>query len=234
MNALDQLSLRRYGASPGSHSHDHFQVLLGLSGALELEVEGRGVRVASGSGCVIAPGYRHDFESIHGSLCLVLDSAHPAWAQCADLRGAVVPPAQALPLVRYLASALQQGRPLAQAHGPALLREAWLGDGPEPAPAPTARRRTVDWLALQQWAARQWHTDLTVADLAAQVHLSPSQFAARCRDEQGMGAMAWLRSLRLAQARLLRGSGMAVAEVARRTGYRSPSALTAALRRTGH
>ena len=85
--------------------------------------------------------------------------------------------------------------------------------------------------ALQQWAARQWHTELTVADLAAQVHLSPSQFAARCRDDQGMGAMAWLRGQRLAQARLLRGTGMAVAEVARRTGYRSPSALTAALRR---
>ena len=39
---------------------------------------------------------------------------------------------------------------------------------------------------------------------------------------------------RLAHARLLRGTGMAVAEVARRTGYRSPSALTAALRRTHH
>ena len=39
------LSLRHYGASPGSHSHDHFQILLGLSGALDLEVAGRGVRV---------------------------------------------------------------------------------------------------------------------------------------------------------------------------------------------
>lgn len=50
-------------------------------------------------------------------------------------------------------------------------------------------------------------------------------------DDQGMGAMAWLRGLRLAQARVLRSTGMAVAEVALRTGYRSPSALTAALRR---
>lgn len=232
MATPDQLSLRRYGASPGSHSHDHFQILLGLSGTLELEVEGRGVRVASGSGCVIAPGHRHDFESIHGSLCLVLDSAHPAWAQCVGLRGALAPPAQALPLAHYLASALQQGRPLALAHGPALLREAWLASGPAPMPPPTARRRPIDWAALQQWAAQQWHTDLTVADLATQVHLSPSQFAARCQGDQGMGAMAWLRSQRLAHARLLRGTGMAVAEVARRTGYRSPSALTAALRRT--
>lgn len=234
MGAAESLSLRRYGASPGSHSHDHFQILLGLSGALDLEVAGHGVRVAPGGGCVIAPGDRHDFESSRGSVCLVLDSAHPGWAQCASAQLTTALPTDALPLAHYLASALQQGHPLALAHGPALLREAWLGSGPEPTPPPGARRRPIDWPALQQWAAQQWHNDLTVADLAAQVHLSPSQFAARCRDDQGMGAMAWLRSQRLAQARLLRGSGMAVAEVARRTGYHSPSALTAALRRAGH
>ena len=109
MNTSDQLSLRRYGASPGSHSHGHFQILLGLSGTLELEVEGCGVRVASGSGCVIAPGHRHDFESLHGSLCLVLDSVHPDWAQCAGRRDTVAPPAQTLALAHYLASALQSG-----------------------------------------------------------------------------------------------------------------------------
>ncbi len=70
-----------------------------------------------------------------------------------------------------------------------------------------------------------------MADLAAQVHLSPAQFAARCRQEQGLAAMAWLRGLRLEQAQWLRTRGLPVAEVARRTGYRSPSALTAALRR---
>jgi len=69
--ADDALSLRQYGASPGSHSHGHFQILLGLAGVLDLEVEGRGLRVASGGGCVIEPGARHDFESVHGSLCLV-------------------------------------------------------------------------------------------------------------------------------------------------------------------
>lgn len=241
MDALaGSLSLRRYGASPGSHSHAHFQILLGLSGALELEIEGCGLRVGPGGGCVIAPGDRHDFASARGSLCLVLDSSHPDWARCATQRAIVAhaaPPAPALPLARYLATALQQGRPLAQAHGPALLREAWLADhltaAPPQSPAGHARRRPIDWAALEHWAAQQWHIPLTVADLAQRVHLSASQFAARCRDDRGISAMAWLRGLRLEQARLLRDSGLAVAEVARRTGYRSPSALTAALRRAG-
>jgi len=230
------LSLRHYGASPGSHSHDHFQVLLGLWGALELEVAGRGVRVAPGGGCVIAPGDRHDFESSSGSVCLVLDTTHPAWAQCAVQPGNAAPPADALALARYLASALQQGRPLAATHGPALLLEAWLEGSAQHniPPRDASRRRRIDWAALQQWVAQQWHRDVCVADLAAQVHLSPSQFSARCREAHGMGAMAWLRDQRMAQARLLRSGGMAVAEVARRTGYRSPSALTAALRRANH
>jgi len=46
-----------------------------------------------------------------------------------------------------------------------------------------------------------------------------------------LGAIEWLRQQRLAHARLLRASGMPVAAVASATGYRSPSALTAALRR---
>lgn len=233
MDTAGSLSLRRYGPSPGSHSHGHFQVLLGLAGALDLEVDGRGMRVVSGGGCVIAPGAHHDFEASGGSLCLVLDSSDLGWTRCTAPTLEMAPPPPALTLARYLASALQQGRPLAQAHGPTLLLEAWLPASRTLTPAEdaSARRRAIDWPALRQWAARHWHRPLSVADIAQQVHLSPSQFAARCREEHGQGAMAWLRSQRLEHAQLLRSGGMAVAEVARRTGYRSPSALTAALRR---
>jgi transcriptional regulator GlxA family with amidase domain len=48
-----------------------------------------------------------------------------------------------------------------------------------------------------------------------------------------MGPLEWLRLQRLTRARQLRDAGLAVKDVARRTGYRSPSALTAALRRSG-
>lgn len=233
MHTARSLSVRRYGAAPGRHSHGHFQILLGLSGALDLVVEGRDQRVMPGDGCVIAPGDWHDFESTQGSLCLVLDTTQPAWAQCTGLQPRKAPAAHALPLAQYLASAVQQGHRLAQTHGPALLLEAWLSHTSAPAlPAlQSLRRRTIDWTALQQWVAQQWHNDLTVADLAARVHLSPGQFSARCRDDQGLSAMAWLRHQRLVHAKWLRSTGVAVGEVARRTGYRSPSALTAALKR---
>jgi AraC-like DNA-binding protein len=223
------LSLRDYGASRGSHAHDHFQVLIGLAGVLELEVEGRGARVGAGDARVVAPGDRHDFESRSGSRCLVLDTRQPTWARCAGRPPADVARLQAL--AQYLATCTRhpQTSVLALQQGPALLLEAWSAG----ALANGRSRRSIDWTALAAWARSRWHEALSVADLASVACLSPGQFAERCRDEQGVSAMHWLRALRLAHARELRLAGVGVAETARRTGYRSPSALTAALRRLG-
>ena len=223
MNA-PSLSLRRYGASHGSHAHEHFQVLLGLDGVLELEVQGRGRRIAAGQGCVIAPGERHDFESREGSRCIVLDTSHAAWERCAW-----EPPhkAQALALGRALDHALQQRGSLAQHYGPALLLQAWQS----PPQAPSRYQRPIQWEQLATWTQQRLHEPLSVAQLAAQVFLSPTQFAARCRRETGLSVMQWLRRQRLALALQLRGRGLSVADTALHCGYQSPSALTAALRR---
>lgn len=228
MTGHDQLSIRAYGASHASHAHAHAQVLFGLDGTLELEVEGRGRRIGPGDACHVPAGDRHDFESRTGSRCLVLDSTRADWSRCADT------PASArrlAALVRFLAeSAGSQPAPahsLAWQFGPLLLLEAW-GE-------PAARRagvRPIDWKALSAWAAAHWHeATLDVADLARCTHLSPSQFTLRCRQETGLAPMQWLRMQRLAHARQLQRGGLGVAESARRSGYRSPSALTAALRR---
>jgi AraC-like DNA-binding protein len=223
------LSLRAYGASRGSHAHDHFQVLIGLAGVLELEVEGRGARVSVGEAQVVVPGDRHDFESRSGSRCLVLDTRHPMWSRCAERAPADASRLQALAQFLALCAQHPESSVMALQHGPVLLLEAWGAAAPVP-----SRSRPIDWTALAGWARGHWHEPLGVADLARMVCLSPSQFAQRCRDEQGVSAMQWLRMLRLAHARELRLGGMGVAETARRTGYRSPSALTAALRRLDH
>jgi AraC-like DNA-binding protein len=218
------LSLRHYGASHGSHAHDHFQVLLGLDGVLELEVQGRGQRIGTGQGCVIAPGERHDFEARSGSRCLVLDTAQTGWAHCP---AQPTQAAQALALAHYLAQALQDPDSLAQHYGPLLLLDAWR----TPSPLPKRYERPIDWAQLAVWTGQHLHEPLSVAQLAQQVFLSPSRFAERCRRETGLSVMQWLRSQRLALAVQLRDDGTSVTETALRCGYQSPSALTAALRR---
>lgn len=224
--AHDPLSVRAYGASPGSHDHDHFQILVGLDGVLELEVAGRGQRIAAGDGCVVPPGERHDFESRSGARCLVLDTRAAEWASAG-----LAPTAATRALAKYLAEACTRGLPRAQLLGPALLLETWQPVSGRAWPT-TRPRRAIDWADLAHWAGSRWaHQHIEVADLAARVHLSPAQFAARCRDELGQSTQQWLRGLQLDHARALRAQGISVADAARRSGYRSPSALTAALRR---
>jgi transcriptional regulator GlxA family with amidase domain len=83
------------------------------------------------------------------------------------------------------------------------------------------------------WVQSRLDRPVSVAELAQRVHLGVSQLTLRCHEANGMGPQEWLRAQRLSRARQLRDMGLAVNEVARRTGYRSPSALTAALRKSG-
>lgn len=223
---LGALSVRHYGPSHGSHAHDHFQVLLGLDGALELEVEGRGQRIGTGHGCVIVPGDRHDFEAKRNARCLVLDTTAPEWALAS---GSPAHPDTAMALGQYLHAALGAGDNLAKHYGPLLLLNCWL--------PPTSRagrqyrsRREIDWQALTTWLESQMHRPLAVADLAAHVFLSPTQFAVRCQQETGLRPMQWIRTLRLQRALNLRTQGRSWAAIAPLCGYQSASALNAALR----
>ncbi len=223
----DVMNLRCYGASHGSHTHDHFQILLGLEGELALEVQGLGRYISPGEGCVIQPGQRHDFEARQGAQCLVLDTTHPAWAKCSDYPAH---PGVAMALAAYLKLALSLGQPRTLELAPQLLLDCW-----QPASAaPPRNGRPIDWPTLTAWARWHWHEPLRVSDLAVQVNLSPSQFTERCRQQTGCSPMLWLRQLRLTHARALRAQGLSVGETAQLCGYQSASALTAALKAQAH
>ena len=225
------LNLRRYGASPGSHAHEHYQVLWGWDGALELDVEGRGARMTAGLVAVIPPGARHDFWAARHerapARCFVLDTAESALEPLAGRVWSTDP--GLTHLLRYFDS--RGAEPLPDAAIELLSASLWAGQPAEQA-MPRAGR-SIDWARLQAWVDAHLDAPLDVAMLAAQVHLSPSQFAARCVAERGLPPLAWLRARRLVAARRLRERGVPVAEVAARCGYRSPSALTAAMRRAG-
>lgn len=223
---MNTLTLRHYGASPGSHAHPHFQVLLGLEGELELEVGGKAQRVLPGGGCVITPGERHDFEARGSSHCLVLDTTQTAWANC---KSAAPRPDSALALAAYLRLALQHQQHWTIQNAASLLLDCWQ----IPPQNTLSRGRKIDWQALTDWAQTHLHQPLTVANIASQAFLSPTQFATRCRDEVGLSPMQWLRDLRLARARALRAGGLDTALTAKHCGYQSASALLHAMRSNG-
>lgn len=215
------LAVRSYGEPRGTHVHDYFQVLWALQGTLDLEIEGKGAALSQGEALLLRPGERHDFESRQGSRCLVLDTRDPLWAN----RPVRPLHAQAVHhLACYLAAAMEQ-QPQVPGLGLLLLGQSWGGLQER-----RRSRRDVDWAELTRWVLANLAHPLSAADLAARVFLSESRFRRRCVESLGCSPMQWVRALRLEQARALRAAGLSAAEAARRVGYRSVSAMRAAMK----
>ncbi len=230
------LTLRHYNRTWLGHSHAHAQLVCGLRGHLGLELGGRTHRVRPQDVAVIPGDCYHVCASDDNAQCLVVDLPAARWMDihlherhasvALWLRAPRVEPmpAAARHLVRWLATAALDDPVIGQ-QGAALLLAA-LAASREPADAPA--RLPLDQIdALID--ARMRHP-LQVADLAAVAALSPTHFHARFQAELGQTPMDYVRERRLARGRQMLSHGdLPIAEVARQTGYASPSAFTAAL-----
>lgn len=203
---LDPALLRRYDAEGGRHAHAHAQVLFGVEGRLEMEVEGRPAWVDGRCGLVVPAGEMHAYHAPRAALVLVLDCAPgPATAR---LRRFALPPGWA------------GARPNAETLLDTALRAPTLGP---------RRRLDLDELAerIDADLARPW----CVADLATACCLSPQRLRARFAEAGGGSPLEFVRARRLDRATALLRRGQALEAVALAVGYRSASALSAALRR---
>lgn len=198
-------SLRRYLGEPARHSHDHAQILLGLHGSLELEIEGRAARIDPTCGLLIPPGAAHLYQARRAAQVWVIDA--PADAGLARLRHFALPPGWST------ASPAAELLDLARA-----------------APRALPRRALDPELIAQQLAGRL-HEAWPTTRLAALVALSPSQFHARWLALTGRTPQDWLRDRRLDAATRLLRQGCALDAAALQVGYRSASALGVALQR---
>ena len=217
--------LRTFGQESHLHAHDHFQVVWAHRGHLEVDIDGQRNVLRPGRVIVIAPGERHGLSAERGTRCLILNSTHDEHARTlAPLAGSArsIHPSTSH-LINFLAAQPQVREPAIEmliaslaTSTPLLKREL---------------RRKIDWSGLNEWIDARLDEPLSVAALAEHVHLSTAQFALRCRAELGTSAIALVRARRLAHARRLLDAGTPVYQAADECGYRSPSALTAALRR---
>lgn len=198
-------SLRRYRGDHGAHAHEHAQLLFGLQGSLEVEVDGRLARVDAETGLIVPAGARHASLARRGALVWVLDApvAHglERW--------------RAFRLPAPLAPCLPTDTLLALATG---------------APRALPRRR-LDPALLAAQVRQHLHEPWPAARLAAACALSLPQFHARWPALTGATPQAWLRGLRLDEAERLLRAGRTAEAVAARVGYASASALLFALRR---
>ncbi|WP_434635069.1 AraC family transcriptional regulator [Chromobacterium sp. CV08] len=211
-----QVELLHYGSDSVRHAHDdHQQWVIGLEGALELELDGVSYRNAAGEAVCIPAGVAHCYAGAAGNRQLVLNL--PACGGAA--RQLTLPPA-ARELAQWAAR-----HPPAEAGQSALagLLLGWLAPS-EPTAFLLAPR-------LDRFLASRLARPLTVADMAAACHLSASHLHARLKAETGLTPMAYLCRMRMERARrLLRTGSGSVLDVALQVGYQSASAFGAAYR----
>ncbi|SFD70482.1 AraC family transcriptional regulator [Paracidovorax konjaci] len=228
-------TLRRYSGEHAAHAHDHAQVLIGVQGRMELEVQGRAAFVDAACGIVIPAGAVHGYLALPGARFCVIDAAPQPGLD--RLRRFAVP-AEARHGLGLAAGALE-------AEGGALpgLPGVWtlpIGDGARVAAqfcallgrAPRIlARRALPLERLQQAVSAALHEPWPTARMAALCHMSPQRFHARWLELAGSTPQAWLRGLRLdaAAQRLARGQRLEDAALA--CGYATASALASALRR---
>ncbi|MBO3277203.1 AraC family transcriptional regulator [Pseudomonas schmalbachii] len=230
------LSLRRYNHEHLAHSHEHAQLVLGLSGRLDFEIGGRGSLVTCQTLAVVPRETHHACASPQGSHCLVLDlededdllqtlGLHAdAGRRLLERPGPVRLSPNQEQLVGWLAGSPLQD-PVIARQGAILLLASLAADCER-----TAEAAQLPLASLDSYIDRHSGHPLQVADLARLTGLSSARFHARFLAETGQTPMDYVRSRRLHHAlEMLRGTHLPVGEIAARVGYASQSAFTAAL-----
>jgi AraC-like DNA-binding protein len=197
--------LRQYRGEHGAHAHAHAQVLFGVAGSLDVEVEGKLMRVDASSGLIVPPDVRHAFAARYGAAVWVVDA----------------PAARGLDSLRPFA--LQGGPPPG-------VTSCQLLDLARRAPRVLPRRR-LDVAQIEAAVQKSLHEEWPAARMAGQVWLSVPRFHARWLALTGTTPQAWLRRKRLDAAERLLRAGMLADAVAAQVGYASVSALLNALKR---
>jgi len=230
------LSLRHYRDDLIAHSHEHPQLVFGLRGRLDFEVNGRGGRIERQDLMVVPAGAHHTCGSDAGSHCLVLDVPANDWlaeslgertGDCHRLLerpGPLALDSRQQQLVDWLAHSPVDD-PLIARQGAVLLLASLNGLAATPAPSRELPYAAFD-AHIEQYAAYP----LQVADLAHLAGLSSARLHARFMTERGLTPMDYIRQRRLLQARqLLQGTRLPIGEIASRVGYSSQSAFAAAM-----
>lgn len=238
MTAGPILSLRHYRHDLIAHSHDHSQLVFGLGGRLDFEVQGHGAQVQRQGLMVVPAGAHHTCGSPAGSDCLVLDVPDAGWLQeqlgrhadasrrLLDRPGPLSLDNRQQQLVDWLASSAVDD-PLIAQQGAVLLL-ASLNAQTVSAPV----KRHLPYAAFDAHIEQHAAHPLQVADLARLAGLSSARLHARFASECAMTPMDYIRQRRLLKARrLLQQTGLPIGEIAAQVGYSSQSAFSAAMRR---
>jgi AraC-like DNA-binding protein len=226
------LHLRSYGQPGEPDRHDYGQLVLPLSGALLLEVEGRTGRLDPLHAGFVPPHAWHDQGGDAANRSIIVDIGTGNLAPGAGERLFERPFAPLGPASRKLIEfmALMLSADSGSAPPPSLVR-GWVPllvdtltlDAPRP-----ASRLAALLARIEAEPGMAWSTD----SMARAAGVSVSRLHALFREEHDTTPHGWLLGHRLARAcEWLAGTAAPIAEIALRAGFSEQSALTRALRK---
>lgn len=202
------VSLRRYAGEYVAHAHGFAQVLVGLAGRLDLELDGRAAYVDTASALIVPAGVSHAYLAERPAQVLVIEAsgsdALVRWRR-------FVPPAS----WRLQGGALDVAAALRDLAGAATVLP----------------RRPLVLHRLDAAIDAELHGTWTTARMAALTHLSAQRFHPRFVELTGQTPGAYVRQRRLDRAQQLLRAGIGLEAAALHVGYASASALAYALRR---
>ncbi|NVK44547.1 MAG: helix-turn-helix transcriptional regulator [Oceanospirillaceae bacterium] len=222
------LDLRSYDRETRRHHHDYHQLVLPLSGELDMSIAGHEGRVGQASAAIIAAGEDHAFAADSENRFIV-----------ADIPPALAPELERLPAFIPLDTALSQ-------------YVAFLHSELERAASATHGRRQMLLLLIQLLterygadlridrrvqAARGWidaHLEqpVTLPQLAAIAHLSPRRLTELFKANLGMTPQQYQLERRMQEAwALLETSDLSVQRIAEQVGYGNLAAFSDRFRR---
>lgn len=212
----------QYSRDTVAHQHDCHQLVLPLSGELEIEIDGRQGNVARGTAASIPAGAMHAFSARGANSFLVLDYAPALEATIGHQSQRFFAYPEHLP--RLAMRGLRATSPN-QAALQVLMQL-------ESADSQAVRRNALSRIQFAM-ARMQAQPDLAhnTSSLASECGLSRSRFHHLFQAATGLTPQAWLSERRLDLAEHWLSQGVAAAEVALRCGFSEQSALHRALRR---
>lgn len=225
---------RRYAPLPLGHAHDFHQLLFGVDGEIELEIDGHAYRVNGEYGLVIPAGDHHLCTGLTDNLQLVADFPLTSVALPARL--------MARPRVFSMDSAFASGvRKLAQASpAPAPSQYAWqhaagLAGGLSSMLGITDRHDDAARFPVadvDRYLRTHLATPVRVEDLAARIGWGPRRFHTLFCEAFGDTPHRYQTRLRLDQAvQWLMAGTMPLADIAAGVGYPDQTSFTRAFAR---
>lgn len=229
------------------HAHDFHQIVIGLQGQAEFEIEGLGGEISAFSGCTVPADHVHYYAGMGNNQQLIFDLPAQAPALTGFHHGLShlfdSPRFFTLddPLKRYLdfllhelsSSVMNADNHQSDRLAATLLGclHARLANGVEP-----SQRQRLDLHRIDRYIEHHLSGRLSVGDLARQACLSEAHFRHRFREQVGITPWQYVRRKRIEAARrLLDDSRLPLTEIAALTGYSNQSALSHACRDTfGH